>query len=139
MVPVLEHVAKQGLVIDLQDMFQRFTFDITCKLVTRFDPGCLSVEFQDVPFSRALYVVEEAIFMRHCFPESVCKLKKWLGIGHEKKLSQVWTILDDVIGKYVSMKSEEMSKYGDDEQGLDLLTSYIKGGESTGLECDDKF
>ncbi|KAL3844980.1 hypothetical protein ACJIZ3_002383 [Penstemon smallii] len=143
LVPVLEHVAKQGLVIDLQDMFQRFTFDTTCKLVTGFDPGCLSVEFPDVPFSRAMDEVEEAIFMRHCLPESVWKLEKWLGIGHEKKLTQAWTILDEVIGKYISMKREQMSKStesnGDDEQGLDLLTSYIRGDESTGLECDDKF
>ncbi|KAJ6288977.1 hypothetical protein OIU76_024876 [Salix suchowensis] len=39
LIPVLEHVAKQGSVVDLQDVFQRFTFDITSVLVTGFDPG----------------------------------------------------------------------------------------------------
>ncbi|KAI3462002.1 hypothetical protein Pfo_018665 [Paulownia fortunei] len=143
LIPVLEHVSKQGLVIDLQDLFQRFTFDTTCILVTGFDPGCLSVEFPDVPFSKAMDEAEEAIFMRHCLPESLWKLEKFLGIGHEKKLTRAWTVLDNVIGKYVSMKREEIGKSNkcnqDDEEGLDLLTSYINGDESTGLDCNDKF
>uniref|UniRef100_A0A1W7HBU4 Cytochrome P450 n=1 Tax=Scoparia dulcis TaxID=107240 RepID=A0A1W7HBU4_SCODU len=144
LIPVLEHVSKQGLVVDLQDLFQRFTFDTTCILVTGYDPGCLSIELPDVPFSKAMDEVEEAIFMRHCLPESLWKLEQKLGIGHEKKLSQAWRVLDDVIGKYVTRKREEMSKstkciHGDDEEGLDLLTSYINGDESMGLECDDNF
>ncbi|KAG8373296.1 hypothetical protein BUALT_Bualt11G0009200 [Buddleja alternifolia] len=143
LIPVLEHVSKHGLVIDLQDLFQRFTFDTTCVLVTGFDPGCLSVEFPDVPFSKAMDEAEEAIFMRHCLPESLWKLEKWLGIGYEKKMSQAWVVLDNVIGKYISMKREKMSESNkfdeDDKEGLDLLTSYIKGDESAGLECDDKF
>ncbi|KAL0292866.1 UNVERIFIED_CONTAM: Alkane hydroxylase MAH1 [Sesamum radiatum] len=143
LIPVLEHVSEQGMVIDLQDLFQRLTFDTTCILVTGFDPGCLSTEFPDVPFSKAMDEAEEAILMRHCLPESLWKLGKLLGIGPEKKLSRAWAVLDDVIAKYVSMKREEMSKSNrcneDDDEGLDLLTSYINGDESTGLECDDKF
>ncbi|KAJ9670880.1 hypothetical protein PVL29_027053 [Vitis rotundifolia] len=30
LVPILEHRSKQGLVVDLQDLFQRLTFDTTC-------------------------------------------------------------------------------------------------------------
>ncbi|GFQ03771.1 alkane hydroxylase mah1 [Phtheirospermum japonicum] len=145
LIPVLEHVSERGLVVDLQDLFQRFTFDTTCVLVTGYDPGCLSVEFPDVPFSRAMDEAEEAIFMRHILPESVWKMGKWLGIGHEKKLSRAWAVLDDVIGEYVTMKRKELGESGkrdgnEEEGGLDLLTSYINGEESMGgRECDDKF
>ncbi|KAK4430632.1 Alkane hydroxylase MAH1 [Sesamum alatum] len=143
LIPALEHVSEKGVVIDLQDLFQRLTFDTTCILVTGFDPGCLSTEFPDVPFSKAMDEAEEAILMRHCLPESLWKLGKLLGIGPEKKLSRAWAVLDDVIGKYVSMKREEMKESDrcnkEDDDGLDLLTSYINGDESTGLECDDKF
>ncbi|CAI9758271.1 unnamed protein product [Fraxinus pennsylvanica] len=142
LIPVLEHVAKEGFVVDLQDLFQRFTFDTTCILVTGYDPGCLSVEFPDVPFSKAMDEVEEALFMRHCLPESVWKLEKWLNIGHEHKLNKAWGVLDNVIGKYVSMKREELSqprKFDGDEEGLDLLTSYINEDEGMGLNCDDNF
>ncbi|CAA2974864.1 alkane hydroxylase MAH1-like [Olea europaea subsp. europaea] len=75
-------------------------------------------------------------------PESVWKLEKWLNIGHEHKLTKAWGVLDNVIGKYVSRKREELSqpgKFDRDEEGLDLLTSYINEDDSMGLDCDDKF
>lgn len=138
LIPILEHVSKDGSVIDFQDLFQRLTFDTTCILVTGFDPGCLSLDFPDVPFSRAMDEAEEAIFMRHCLPESVWKLERWLGIGHERKLSRAWVVLDDVIGKYISMKREKLKCESNEvhEEGLDLLTSYIEGEADEG---DDKF
>lgn len=154
LVPVLEKVANnnkqgEGSVVDMQDVFQRLTFDTTCKMVTGYDPGCLSVDFPDVPFSKAMDDAEEAIFMRHLVPQSILKMFKWLDIGVEKKHRMAWEILDSVIGKYITMKREELlikdkvnkDHEDDDEEGFDLLTSYIKDEESTGLNCheDNKF
>lgn len=148
LIPVLEFVAENGSVVDLQDVFQRFTFDTTCTLVTGYDPGCLSVDFPDVPFSKAMDDAEEVLFLRHLLPEGLWKLQQWLGIGPEKKLSRAWEILDQVIGKYITMKRQELIQNGgqsddtNDEQGLDLLTSYIHnndGETTTGLKFDDKF
>ncbi|XP_057806973.1 alkane hydroxylase MAH1-like [Salvia miltiorrhiza] len=144
LVPLLEHVSRQGLVVDLQDVYQRLTFDTTCRLVTGFDPGCLSVELPEVPFSRAMDEAEEAIFMRHCLPETVWKIQRFLGIGHEKQLIRARAVLDSVINKYISMKREELCKDGGDgggeEEGLDLLTSYINGSSEEEMECnDDRF
>ncbi|KAL3570287.1 hypothetical protein D5086_027536 [Populus alba] len=51
LIPVLEHVCKQSLVLDLQDLFQRFTFDASC---VSFDPGCLSIDLPEVAFSKAM-------------------------------------------------------------------------------------
>nr|XP_016441758.1 PREDICTED: alkane hydroxylase MAH1-like [Nicotiana tabacum] len=139
LIPVLEFVARESKIVDLQDVFQRFTFDTTCQLVTGFDPGCLSLEFPNVPFSKAMDEAEEVLFIRHLLPESVWKLQKWLGIGHEKKLSKAWQVLDQVIGKYISMKRDELSNgtklKEDNEEGFDLLTSYIL---DDGLNFDDK-
>lgn len=110
LIPVLEHVCNnRGMVVDLQDLFQRLTFDTTCQLVTGYDPGCLSVELPDVPFSRAMDEAEEAILLRHCLPETLWKLQKFLDIGHEKKLSRARAVLDSVIGKYISMKRQELA------------------------------
>ncbi|KAA8530941.1 hypothetical protein F0562_005600 [Nyssa sinensis] len=143
LIPVLEHVAKQGLVVDLQDFFQRLAFDTTCMLVTGYDPGCLSLELPDVPFSKAMDDAEEALVFCHVLPESIWKFQRWLGIGHEKRLSKAWATLDDTIAKYIGMKREEISKgtklEEEDEEGADLLTSYINEDESLGLKCDDKF
>ncbi|KAI3451070.1 hypothetical protein Pfo_007735 [Paulownia fortunei] len=148
LVPVLEMVCRKNQVIDLQDLFQRLTFDTTCALVTGYDPGCLSVDLPDVPFSKAMDDAEEAIFMRHVLPERIWKLQRWVGVGSERKLSKAWGVLDNVIGKYIAMKSDELRKRGksledrEKEDGADLLTSYINGGDDTltqDLKCDDKF
>nr|GMC99112.1 alkane hydroxylase MAH1-like [Ipomoea batatas] len=109
LIPVLELAAERGGVVDLQDVFQRLTFDTTCTLVTGYDPGCLSVDFPDVPFSKAMDDAEEVIFIRHLLPESLWKLQQWLGIGPEKKLSRACEILDQVIGKYITMKRQELN------------------------------
>jgi len=149
LVPVLQHAFKHGLVIDLQDVFQRLTFDTTCMLVTGYDPRCLSIELPDVPFSRALDEAEEAIAYRHALPESLWKLQKRLGIGQEKILSRAWKILDQFMKNIITMKREELEKgkssfkVRDEEEAVDLLTSFlteeIQDTKSGVRTKDDKF
>ncbi|KAJ4715545.1 Cytochrome P450 [Melia azedarach] len=131
LIPVLKHVCKQGTAVDLQDLFQRFTFDCTCLLVTGYDPGCLSPEFPEVPFSRALEEVQEAIAYRHFVPESVWKLQRWLGIGEERKMKKAKETLDRILLEYIQRKRAEMKKGNSKNlqkqeiEGVDLLTSYM--------------
>lgn len=153
LVPVLEMVCGENRVVDFQDVFQRFTFDTTCRLVTGYDPGCLSVDLPRVPFSRAMDDVEEAIFVRHVLPEGVWKLLRWVGVGSERKMREGWEILDGVIGGYIAKKRDELMSgnvggealddLDGDGDGVDLLTSYIKGGgdheghDHDLINCDD--
>ncbi|GAV75618.1 p450 domain-containing protein [Cephalotus follicularis] len=142
LIPVLDHVSQRGLVVDFQDLFHRFTFDSTCILVAGFDPGCLSIEFPEVLFSKALTDAEEALFYRHVVPKSIWKLQRWLGIGEEKKMSKAWETLDDVITKYISMKRQELRNKNlsdNDEEGEDLLTSFMSEDNTLGLKTDQKF
>ncbi|RVW55152.1 Alkane hydroxylase MAH1 [Vitis vinifera] len=119
---------------------KRFTFDTTCKLITGFDTKCLSIEFPRVLFAKAMDDVEEAIFFRHVVPESLWKLQRWLGIGEEKKLSKGWETIDNVIAEYISMKHEELSKgiakLQEDEEGTDLLTSYMNEDSTMELKSN---
>ncbi|KAF8404215.1 hypothetical protein HHK36_009098 [Tetracentron sinense] len=131
LVPVLEHVSKQSLVVDLQDVFQRFTFDSICVLASGYDPGCLSIDFPDVPFSKAFDDVEQAICFRLFVPSSYWKILRWLGIGEERKLSRAWETLDYFMAKFISLKREEVIKRkkmseDEEEEGLDLLTPYME-------------
>ncbi|KAK9070206.1 hypothetical protein SSX86_010606 [Deinandra increscens subsp. villosa] len=144
LIPVLNHVARKGLVVDMQDVFQRLTFDTTCMFVTGYDPGCLSIDFKDVPFSRAMDEAEEAIFIRHVMPKGVWKLQRWFGIGKEKKLKQAWETLDHVIDALIARKRRDLSNEvvsEDDAKGVDMLTSLIEEKHSFGdeLKRDDKF
>ncbi|KAL4583035.1 hypothetical protein LXL04_007599 [Taraxacum kok-saghyz] len=145
LIPVLDHVSSKGVVVDMQDVFQRLTFDTTCMFVTGYDPGCLSVEFKDVPFSKAMDDAEEAIFIRHVVPKSLWKLQRWLGIGKEKKLKQAKVTLDEVIRDLISRKRKDLREAvivsKDDAKGVDILTSLISEPQSFGdeMDYDDKF
>ncbi|KAL5753800.1 hypothetical protein ACOSP7_022020 [Xanthoceras sorbifolium] len=146
MIPILENVSKQGISMDLQDLFQRFTFDSTCIMVTAYDPGCLSVEFLQVLFSRALEDAEESIFYHHVVPKSLWKLQRWLGIEEEKKMKRAKKILDQTIVGYIQRKREELSQeIGLNKQmeseGEDLITSYMNEDKdkTNGLRSDDQF
>ncbi|KAB1216201.1 Cytochrome P450 86B1 [Morella rubra] len=108
--PVLEHVSRQGTEVDLQDIFQRFTFDNTCLLVLGFDPNCLSIELPEVDYRTAFDLVEEAVFYRHIVPQSIWKFQKWLDIGEEKKLRRAMETLDHFLYQCISSKKEEFNK-----------------------------
>ncbi|XP_060182690.1 alkane hydroxylase MAH1-like [Lycium barbarum] len=145
LIPVLEFMVKDGRVVDLQDVFKRFSFDTTFKLVMGFDPGCLSLDLPDTPFSKAMDDVNYVWFIRHVLPESIWKLQKWLGTGTEMKLGKAEELIDQIIFKYTSMKRDELSsgeKMKHDEDGFDLLTSYMvlnDGETKRELKFDDKF
>ncbi|KAM3280993.1 alkane hydroxylase MAH1 [Capsicum chacoense] len=142
LIPVLDHVCNKGCEVDLQDLFQRFTFDTTCILVTGYDPGCVSIDFPDVPFSKAMDDAEEVILFRHALPEIVWKLQRWLRIGEEKKMISARETLDYTIDKYISKKRKYVKEGGDlkeSEEGFDLLTFYLKEEDNLGVKCDDNF
>lgn len=133
LVPVLEHALEQNMVVDLQDLFKRFTFDTATIFLSGSDPGCVSNEFKKFPFLDALDDVEEAVFYRHVLPVSCWKLQKFLGIGQEKKLSKATECLDKFIAQCISSKRQKEA-----EKGNDLLTSYME--EKGVLEANsDKF
>ncbi|RAL44020.1 hypothetical protein DM860_014157 [Cuscuta australis] len=134
---VLEHASDNGMVLDLQDLFQRFTFDTSCILFTGYDPGCVSIDFPEVPFSKAMDDAEEAILVRHVVPELIWKVQRWAGVGGEKKLRCASKTLDQVIGQYIAKKRRELmsKKKQDTDESCDLLTSYLIESKD---EKDDK-
>ncbi|XP_022132442.1 alkane hydroxylase MAH1-like [Momordica charantia] len=134
---VLESVCEDGSVLDLQDLFQRFSFDSTCMLVTGFDFNSLSIDFPQVPFSKAMDDVEEVILLRHFIPKSLWELQKKLQIGQPKKLKEAWEIIDQTIAKLIALKRESLQKE-EPAQGADLITSYMVN-EEDGFEKNENF
>ncbi|XP_010431920.1 PREDICTED: alkane hydroxylase MAH1-like, partial [Camelina sativa] len=127
LVPLLDHVAREKLAVDLQDVFQRFTFDTTFVLATGYDPGCLSVEMPEVEFARALDDAEEAIFYRHVKPEILWRMQGLFGLGDEKKMTKARMTLDRVCSECIASRRDEISRGIDnvDSPSKDLLTSYM--------------
>ncbi|OIW12374.1 hypothetical protein TanjilG_04123 [Lupinus angustifolius] len=134
LLPILDHAQQQGTVIDLQDVFNRFTFDNICSLVLGYDPSCLSIEFPEVAYEKAFNEAEESIFYRHTVPKSVWKLQEWLQIGQEKTMTKSCKVFDQFIYACIESKREEIRKKrhneivesdDDDDEHVDFLTTLI--------------
>ncbi|WOL07093.1 hypothetical protein Cni_G15829 [Canna indica] len=127
LVPLLDDVARRGLVVDLQDVFMRLTFDSTSNLVFGVDLGCLSIEFPTIPITKAVDEAMSPLFLRHMVPPVWWKLMRWLRIGQEKKLAAAWKEIDRFIAESIAEKSRHV-KDGDEEKS-DLLLAYINADE----------
>lgn len=133
--PVLEFFSSQGISFDLQDVFQRFTFDSICKIVLNYDPKSLCVDLPYIPCAKALDDTTEALMRRHVLPEAVWKMQKWLGIGRERRLSKAWESFDEFIYRCLTLSPSE-------ENGL--LTEFRevykeRNGGSSSKEAMQKF
>ncbi|KAL2455632.1 Cytochrome [Forsythia ovata] len=128
LLPVFDYLIQKGNEIDLQEIFQRFTFDSTCKLVLDYDPCSLSIDLPYIPCEKAFTDTAKALLHRHILPESLWKLEKWLGIAQEKKLAKAWEAFDQFIYPCIPlMKDQECNgtKLKEDVH-FSLLTGFLK-------------
>ncbi|OMO74154.1 Cytochrome P450 [Corchorus capsularis] len=144
LVKVFEHVSKQGLEVNLQDLFKRHAFDIACKLATGYDSQLLSLEFPENRFHNAMSDAWEAAFYRYILPDAIWKLQSWLRIGKEKKRRKAWKALDDLLAEFISIQRGEIernkamkSSQEDDDENFNFLKCYLTGHEVTGPTPSD--
>nr|GME07092.1 alkane hydroxylase MAH1-like [Ipomoea batatas]GME16933.1 alkane hydroxylase MAH1-like [Ipomoea batatas] len=123
LLPVLDWFAQQGAEFDLQDIFQRFTFDTISMLVLHHDPQSLCLGLPYVPCEKAFNHVVDALLYRHIFPESCWKLQKWVGIGKEKKLTQACHAFDEFV--YSALKRLELKMMTTNNKSSDLSCSLF--------------
>ncbi|KAL0737679.1 hypothetical protein Bca4012_013889 [Brassica carinata] len=126
LVPLFDHSAKEGMILNLQDVFQRFTFDISMVVIDGSDPTSLSIEMPENEFAKALTVAGEGTMYRHIKPRFLWKLQRWMGLGIEKKMVEASAVFDRVCAEYISTKREEVRLQGTKGEWEDVLTSYIK-------------
>ncbi|CAJ2637218.1 unnamed protein product [Trifolium pratense] len=140
LLPFLNDVSEAGAQVDLQDVFNRFTFDITCTFTFGFDPNCLPNKFselREIAYQNSLPLMEEVMLYRHFIPTWLWKLQKWLNVGQEKKFKVAQENIDrflyERISTYSNRRGEEM-----DECYFDLLKELTKEGYGRG-EMSEKY
>ncbi|XP_074335329.1 alkane hydroxylase MAH1-like [Apium graveolens] len=134
LIPVLDNVSEQEIEVDLQEIFQRLTFDNICSLLLDHDPESLSLGLPYIPCEKAFPATEEALLYRHVLPESIWKLQSWIGLGKEKSLSKAWEAFDKFIYKCIFMKRKELLNRNTEQlpaasrevNKLDLLGIYME-------------
>ncbi|XP_044465525.1 alkane hydroxylase MAH1-like [Mangifera indica] len=133
--PVLDHASELKITLDLQDVFERFTFDNICKLVLGSNPGSLSVGFPPNEYEKAFTKMEEAAFYRQIQPESCWKLQKWLQVGEEKKFQIAGETFYKFLNDCISVKKERLSwrrkaDEEEEEEEFDLLAALLEEEEA---------
>ncbi|XP_027923040.1 alkane hydroxylase MAH1-like [Vigna unguiculata] len=140
LLPMFDHAQQLGRMVNLQDVFLRFTFDNICLTTVGHDPKCLSIDFPVVAVEKAFRMSDKSIFYRHTVPNSVWKLQKWLQIGQEKKMTEASKTIDEFIYSFITSKRKELRKCTKEEMKevpLDLLSLWMT--EEGGCEHNDKF
>ncbi|XP_013612627.1 PREDICTED: alkane hydroxylase MAH1-like isoform X2 [Brassica oleracea var. oleracea] len=114
LVPFLDKAAEENIVIDLQDVFQRFMYDTASILMTGYDQMSLSTEIPGYEFGEAADFSEEAIFYRHL-----------IGVGIERKIRSASEIFNILFGKIISSRRKEEISRGKKEPRIDAVTYYM--------------
>ncbi|CAI9303568.1 unnamed protein product [Lactuca saligna] len=125
LLPLLEFVSHDQQETDLQEIFQRFTFDAICLLLLDYDPETLSLHLPYNACEKAFTDAEEALLWRHLLPEKVWKLQHRFNIGKEKKLIEASKAFDEFIYKCLSRKENELTDVERVEKEVGLLKFLI--------------
>ncbi|GAU43035.1 hypothetical protein TSUD_12900 [Trifolium subterraneum] len=137
LLPFLVHASKSEQILDLQDILERFTFDIAFTSFYGFDSNCLPNnlnELEDIAYVKAISVFENTIFLRHCLPNCIWKLQKLLKIGQEKKgmvaQENLYEFLNKSIAHYKGNEEKRRLRSNEDVDGSNscLLNELIKEG-----------
>ncbi|KAI3972891.1 hypothetical protein MKX01_019549 [Papaver californicum] len=140
LIPILETTADQNLVLDLQDILQRFAFDNICKISFGFDPAYLSPSLDRTEFAIAFEDATQISSKRFAYViPLVWKLKRFLNIGSEKRLRQATSTVRESARKLIRQKKQEIKEtpsveatdHLDDDFVIDIVISFILAGQDT--------
>ncbi|KAI3411443.1 uncharacterized protein J3R85_017957 [Psidium guajava] len=144
LVPLLTSRMDRG-VVDLQDLFRRFSFDSICKFSFGLDPGCLQLSLPISSFAVAFDLAsrlsaERAAHVSHV----VWKAKRLLNVGSERRLRDavklVNALAEEVIrqrrrlGSFATrndLLSRFMGTVDNDVYLRDIVISFLLAGRDT--------
>ncbi|OVA15025.1 Cytochrome P450 [Macleaya cordata] len=133
LLPFLAHIAKESSVVNLENVFMRYTFDASVSIIFGRNPNSLSTSFSSNEFADAMDDATEAVFYRHVVPSSWWKFcHRWMIGSNERRLERARRTIERYLTPYITAKREDMAK-GVEES--DLLQVYIgvKEGEKDEL------
>ncbi|XP_047944633.1 alkane hydroxylase MAH1-like [Salvia hispanica] len=118
LLPLLRGFCERGDEFDLQDIFQRLTFDNICKLVLDHDPCSLSPGLPHIPCEKAFSAVGEPLLYRHVIPEFIWRIQARLNIGRERMLADAAHVFHEFIYSRIGLGSDEEGK------GFNMLRAF---------------
>ncbi|GMG98461.1 hypothetical protein Nepgr_000301 [Nepenthes gracilis] len=145
LIPLLSNSAESGVIVDLQDVFRRFSFDNICQFSFGIDPGYLQLSLPMSEFTDAFDVASKLSAERALTAAPwVWKLKRLLNWGSERKLKEaigkINFLAEDIIEKRkkmgFSMRKDLLSRFmsstiDDDKYLRDIVISFLLAGRDT--------
>ncbi|EOY19050.1 Cytochrome P450 [Theobroma cacao] len=135
---------KDGSVLDLQEVFRRFSFDNICKFSFGLDPGCLESSLPISHFADAFDLASKLSAERGMAPVPLLwKIKRIFNIGSEKKLKKAIEAVNGLAMEVIMQKrklgfsthkdllSRFMACINDDSYLRDIVISFILAGRDT--------
>ncbi|KAJ1692213.1 hypothetical protein LUZ63_008911 [Rhynchospora breviuscula] len=150
LLPLLDSVAidnselPDGELIDLQDVFRRFAFDVICKVSFGLDPGCLELSLPVSEFAKAFDTASMLSARRGAaaFP-FIWRAKRLFNIGSEKELKRAIQLVNSLASEVICRRknlgfasthdllSRFMGSVQDDKYLRDIVISFMLAGRDT--------
>ncbi|CAA2978167.1 cytochrome P450 94A2-like [Olea europaea subsp. europaea] len=130
LIPVLKNAAANKIVLDFQDILQRFAFDNICKIAFGYDPAYLLPSLPQarfaVAFESALTLISERF---NSNIPIIWKIKRALNIGSEKRLKIVANEVREFAKSIMKEKKQELHE-STSKESVDLLSRFLSSGHS---------
>ncbi|KAL8505070.1 hypothetical protein ACS0TY_016325 [Phlomoides rotata] len=144
LVPVMDSIRKGGGVLDLQDVFRRYSFDCICRFSFGLDPKCLELSLPLSEFAVSFDLASKLSAERAMTVSPwIWKMKRWFNVGSERKLRRSIAKIDLLAQEVIRQRrklgfSEEndlLSRFmmcTDDETYLrDIVINFLLAGRDT--------
>mmetsp|Transcript_10887 Transcript_10887/g.16431 ORF Transcript_10887/g.16431 Transcript_10887/m.16431 type:complete len:499 (-) Transcript_10887:51-1547(-) len=124
----------KGDVVNLQDLFARYTFDSICTIAFGMDVNSLGGNETDIQFQRSYDFAQSTNFTR--FLDPLWKIQKMLGVGIEGALPPHLERIDEYLYNIIDQRLEELKH--DVDRG-DMLSLYIKHGKKKNKDFNRRY
>lgn len=143
LIPLLSSI-RNDVVLDLQDLFRRFSFDTICRFSFGLDPGCLKLSLPVSDFAAAFDLASRLSAKRAmAVSPLIWKMKRLLNLGDEKKLKEAIKSIDYLATELINHRREAgfstqkdllsrfMGTITDDRYLRDIVVSFLLAGRDT--------
>ncbi|KAI3997453.1 hypothetical protein MKX01_008060 [Papaver californicum] len=110
LIPFLHHAVRNSLIIDLQDVFSRYTFDTSFSVIFGRSADYISTRLLPNELAQGLDDAMEDLFYRNVLPNACWKLCRRLMIGSERKMDKAWKAIDRSLAMYIKEKREDIAE-----------------------------
>ncbi|XP_059296250.1 cytochrome P450 94C1-like [Lycium ferocissimum] len=135
---------KQGGVLDFQDVFRRFSFDIICRFSFGLDPKCLESSLPISQFALSFDLASKLSAERAMTTSPIVwKIQRFLNIGSEKKLREAIKVINILAKEVIRQKrklgfsnhrdllSRFMGSINDETYLRDIVISFLLAGRDS--------